>query len=93
MSDTRDRLRAIIRDRFAYDPAIYPDADKVKLVADLKLDSLDIVELVMGIEDEFQIEIKDAEAEPFASDDGTVGNTFGDLVALVDGKVGGRVAA
>lgn len=88
MTQTSDRLRAIMRDRFAYDPAIYPDADKVKLVADLKLDSLDIVDLVMTIEDDFQIEISDAEAERFAGDDGTVGATFGELVAMVDSKLG-----
>lgn len=94
MTPTRDRLRAIIRDRFSYDPAIYPDADKVQLVADLKLGSVDVVELVMAIEDDFGIEIiADGEAERFAGYDGTVGATFGELVALVDAKrCSGRVS-
>lgn len=47
------------------------DADKVtpssKFADDLGLDSLDGVEVVMAIEDEFAIEIPDAEADKIAS--------------------------
>lgn len=43
------------------------DPDKVKveshLINDLGLDSLDVVEIIMAIEDEFALEINDEEAE------------------------------
>ncbi|RHY32395.1 hypothetical protein DYB32_002628 [Aphanomyces invadans] len=37
--------------------------EKAKFIGDLGLDSLDVVEVVMAIEEEFVIEIPDAEAE------------------------------
>lgn len=44
-------------------------------VDDLAADSLDIVELVMGIEEEFNIEIPDSEAEKIV--------TIGDVVEYI----------
>ena len=49
------------------------------LMKDLEADSLDAVEIIMAIEEEFDIEIPDEEAEKF--------QLVGDLVSYVDEKV------
>lgn len=51
-----------------------------KLVADLGMDSLDLIETCMAVEEEFEIEIDDEEAERYA----TVGDIM-DLVVLKGG--------
>ncbi|MEA4989025.1 MAG: acyl carrier protein [Anaerovorax sp.] len=48
------------------------------LMKDLEADSLDAVEIIMGIEDEFEIEIPDEMAEKFES--------VGDIVRYVEDK-------
>ena len=55
------RLKEIIIDRLdVEEDQIVPEAS---FVEDLGADSLDIVELIMGIEEEFDIEIPDEDAE------------------------------
>jgi acyl carrier protein len=58
------------------------NADEVKedakFVEDLGADSLDVVELVMALEEKFDIEIPDDEAEKIA--------TVADVVAYVESK-------
>ena len=49
---------------------------EAKLVEDLGADSLDAVELVMAIEEEFDIEVPDEEAEKLA--------TVGDIIEHVE---------
>lgn len=56
----KERIKEILGDK------IGPDADRVKtgdelLTRDLGVDSLDLLEFVMAIEDEFNIEIDDQE--------------------------------
>jgi acyl carrier protein len=59
------RLKEIIVDRLdVEDDQIVPEAS---FVEDLGADSLDIVELIMGIEEEFDIEIPDEDAEKLTS--------------------------
>jgi acyl carrier protein len=53
---------------------------KASFIDDLGADSLDIVELVMSMEEEFDIEIPDEDAEKI--------QTIGDAVAYVQEKVG-----
>jgi acyl carrier protein len=76
MADIEERARKLVSDHLGV------DADKVnrdaRLVDDLGADSLDIVELVMGAEEEFGHEISDEEAERIS--------TFGDVVDLLQSK-------
>lgn len=63
MTDTEifEKLRGVIVEQLGVEENIVkPDAT---FVEDLSADSLDIVELVMGIEEEFEIEIPDQAAE------------------------------
>ncbi|AIG27654.1 acyl carrier protein [Brevibacillus sp. 7WMA2] len=61
MAEILDRVKKIVIDRLGV------DEDKVTLEAsfkeDLGADSLDVVELVMELEDEFDLEISDEDAE------------------------------
>jgi acyl carrier protein len=61
------------------------DADKIKDEAhfeeDLDVDSLGVVELLMALEDEFDIKIPDEEAETIV--------TVGQAIDLVHAKLGG----
>ena len=62
---------------------IQVDADKItqetSLMKDLEADSLDAVEIIMGIEEKFDIEIPDSAAEAFEN--------VGDIVRYVESKI------
>ena len=72
------RLKEIIIDRLdVEEDQIVPEAS---FVEDLGADSLDIVELIMGIEEEFDIEIPDEDAEKLT--------TVGEAMNYVKAKLG-----
>ena len=74
MSDIEARVKKIIAEQLGV-----PEADVTNekaFVADLGADSLDTVELVMALEDEFGIEIPDDAAESIV--------TVGDAVKYID---------
>ena len=52
---------------------------ETSLMKDLDADSLDAVEIIMELEDEFDIEIEDEDAEGF--------KTIGDIVSYIEGKI------
>ncbi len=59
------KLKAIVSDRLdVEEDQVTPEKN---FVEDLGADSLDIVELIMGIEEEFEIEIPDEDAEKLTS--------------------------
>ena len=72
-----ERVSKVIVDRLGVDES------EIKLEAsfreDLGADSLDVVELVMELEDEFDMEISDEDAEKIA--------TVGDAITYIQGKV------
>jgi acyl carrier protein len=60
-TDLEARVRALIADQLGIDIAeVTPNAS---LLDDLGADSLDVVELVMSLEDTFDIEVPDEEVE------------------------------
>ena len=71
------RLKEIITERLdVEEDQIVPEAT---FVEDLGADSLDIVELIMGIEEEFDIEIPDEDAEKLTSVGEAMNYTLGKI--------------
>ncbi len=72
-----ERLRSLVSDQLGVDP------DQMKseasILDDLGADSLDVVELVMAIEEAFDIEISDEDAEAM--------RTVGDVESYVSARV------
>ena len=61
MSNTEERVRKLVCEQLGVkDDEVTPEAS---FVEDLGADSLDTVELVMALEEEFETEIPDEEAE------------------------------
>jgi len=69
-AEVADRIVTVVKNFDKVDPSKVSPASK--FADDLGLDSLDAVEVVMAIEDEFAIEIPDAEADKIASIDDAV---------------------
>jgi acyl carrier protein len=76
MSDTFDRIKAIIVDLLGVDES------QITLEAsfreDLEADSLDLVEFIMAVEEEFGGEVSDEEAQKIT--------TVGEAVAYIDAR-------
>lgn len=90
---TADRIRAIIvehlcveAEKVVPEALLVPEHDLASRIIpssrpDLGADSLDVVELVMALENEFRIEIPDDEAETLNT------GTVADLISLVESKL------
>ncbi|MEO6675844.1 MAG: acyl carrier protein [Pseudomonas sp.] len=61
MSDIEERVKKVICDNLGVKPEELTNSNS--FVVDLGADSLDTVELVMALEEEFEMEIPDEEAE------------------------------
>ena len=77
MADVFEKVREIIVERLKVDPSeVTPDA---AFVEDLRADSLDIVEMVMKLEETFDISIPDEDVEKL--------RTVGDAVAYIERRL------
>ncbi|AFY69065.1 Acyl carrier protein [Thalassoporum mexicanum PCC 7367] len=65
MSETLSKVQDIVADKLSVDAAeVKPEAS---FANDLGADSLDVVELVMALEEEFEVDIPDEDAEAIAT--------------------------
>ena len=78
MNSLEERVRQVIADRLSIsEDLITPGA---KFAEDLGADSLDTIEVVIGLEDEFEIDISEEEAEQIV--------TFGDMLDFIKAHAG-----
>lgn len=64
MSTIEERIKQIIREQLAYnDQPTDPIENSAHLMHDLGFDSLNMVEAVMAVEDDFEIEISDEDGK------------------------------
>jgi acyl carrier protein len=74
VATTYERVRAIVADRLGVDEdAVTMESE---FIGDLNADSLDLVEVIMAMEQEFDLEIKDEDAENI--------RTMADAVQYID---------
>ena len=78
MSEVFDRVKEIIIDHLGADESAV--TMEASLVDDLKADSLDTVEMIMSLEEEFHIDIEDSDAEGL--------KTVGDAVRFIEERSG-----
>jgi len=78
-----ERVKKIIADQLGVKQEEV--TDEAKFIDDLGADSLDTVELVMALEEEFGVEMPDEDAEKMI--------TVGDAVRYIDEKASGQAGA
>ncbi len=71
-----EKIKDVVADKLDADPGEITETSR--FMDDLGADSLDVVELIMGLEDEFGVEISDDEAEGI--------RTVGDAVRFISDK-------
>ncbi len=79
MSVTEKVKKMIVDQLGVSETEVVPEA---KFIDDLGADSLDIVELIMALEDEYSIEIPDEDAEKM--------ETVGDAIKYIEDRLAGK---
>jgi len=74
---TAEKVKEIVAEELGSEASIVTPT--ARFVEDLGADSLDVVELVMRFEEEFEIEIPDEDAEKIT--------TVGDAISYIDNKI------
>lgn len=72
-----DKIKEIIKDVLGRDASSFDE--NTDIMNDLKLDSLDIVDLVMSVEEEWGIAVDDADIESL--------RTLGDVVRYIENRI------
>lgn len=78
MASVADKVKSIVAEQLGVKEEEVTDT--ASFIDDLGADSLDTVELVMALEEEFSVEIPDEDAEKMA--------TVGDAVRYIESKAG-----
>lgn len=74
MATVYERVRGIVAERLGVDEEkVVPEAE---FIGDLNADSLDLVEVIMALEQEFETEVSDDDAENI--------RTVGDAVSFIE---------
>jgi acyl carrier protein len=74
MNETETKIKEIIKNV----NHVEQEFDASTQLKDLKMDSLDIVQVIIAMEQEFDIEISDEDVQKF--------HTFGDVISYVESK-------
>ena len=77
MADVLERVKTVVEDKLKVDPSEI--STESNFIDDLGADSLDVVDLVIGFEDEFDIQIPEEDSEKI--------KTVGDAVAYIESKL------
>ena len=80
MSSVGEKIKAVIAEQLGVKPE--EDTEQAKFVDDLGADSLDTVELVMALEEEYGVEIPDEDAEKLT--------TVGEAIKYIDEKLASK---
>ena len=72
-----EKIKALIAEQLDVDPAVI--TEETDFMKDLEADSLDAVEIILGVEDEYGIEIPDEVAENFTK--------VGDIVKYIEANI------
>ena len=79
MSDRLEQVKAVVADKLGAE--VGEISEETRFQEDLEADSLDLVELIMALEDEYGIQISDEQAQEIRS--------IKDAVAFIDQQTSG----